>query len=105
MTAKLRDDSHYPGVVLAMAFFFLVALFACVIGSHIRCSNGLPLEPARIIQTSANIPDVDISYVNNSGICETTPGVQQMSGYISVGKNMNMVCSKLLSSKYAAQVS
>ncbi|KAJ3812590.1 alpha/beta-hydrolase [Lentinula aff. lateritia] len=58
-----------------MAFFYLVALFAC---------------PARITQTSANLPDVDISYVNNSGICETTPGVQQMSGYISVGKNMNM---------------
>lgn len=27
-----------------------------------------------------------LSYVKNSGICETTPGVNQYSGYLSVGK-------------------
>lgn len=32
-----------------------------------------------------------IRYVKNSGICETTPGVKQISGYIDVGKNMSMV--------------
>ncbi len=26
-----------------------------------------------------------ISYVTNSGVCETTPGVNQYSGYISFG--------------------
>ena len=26
-----------------------------------------------------------LSYVTNSGICETTPGVNQYSGYLSVG--------------------
>ncbi|KAJ9136912.1 Carboxypeptidase [Pleurostoma richardsiae] len=31
-----------------------------------------------------------LSYVSNSGICETTPGVNQTSGYLSVGTNMNM---------------
>ncbi|KAK7994854.1 hypothetical protein PG990_013627 [Apiospora arundinis] len=31
-----------------------------------------------------------LSFVNNSGICETTPGVNQYSGYITVGNNMNM---------------
>lgn len=31
-----------------------------------------------------------IEFVNNSGICETTPGVNQYSGYLSVGSNMNM---------------
>ncbi|KAK8045835.1 carboxypeptidase S1 [Apiospora saccharicola] len=31
-----------------------------------------------------------LSYVHNSGICETTAGVNQYSGYISVGNNMNM---------------
>ena len=31
-----------------------------------------------------------VQYVNNSGICETTPGVNQYSGYLSVGNNMNM---------------
>jgi carboxypeptidase C (cathepsin A) len=31
-----------------------------------------------------------LSFVTNSGICETTPGVNQYSGYLSVGDNMNM---------------
>ena len=34
--------------------------------------------------------DVQINYVSNSGICETTPGVEQHSGYLSVGEDMNM---------------
>jgi hypothetical protein len=29
-----------------------------------------------------------LSFVTNSGVCETTPGVNQYSGYISVGTNM-----------------
>ena len=39
-----------------------------------------------------------IEFVTNSGICETTPGVNQYSGYLSVGTNMNMwfVFPKLL---------
>lgn len=35
---------------------------------------------------------VNLNYVENSGICETTPGVQQVSGYVNVGTNMSMVC-------------
>ncbi|KAL9601738.1 MAG: hypothetical protein Q9219_002349 [cf. Caloplaca sp. 3 TL-2023] len=31
-----------------------------------------------------------LQFVKNSGICETTPGVNQYSGYLSVGTNMNM---------------
>lgn len=31
-----------------------------------------------------------IEFVKNSGICETTPGVDQYSGYLSVGEDMNM---------------
>ncbi|KAF2087953.1 putative carboxypeptidase S1 [Saccharata proteae CBS 121410] len=31
-----------------------------------------------------------MEYVKNSGICETTEGVNQYSGYLSVGDNMNM---------------
>lgn len=31
-----------------------------------------------------------MEFVTNSGICETTPGVNQYSGYLSVGTNMNM---------------
>jgi hypothetical protein len=32
-----------------------------------------------------------LRYMANSNICETTPGVDQKSGYITVGKNMSMV--------------
>ena len=35
--------------------------------------------------------DTSLRYVANSGICETTPGVNQYSGYIDVGTNMSMV--------------
>lgn len=31
-----------------------------------------------------------LEFVNNSGICETTPGVNQYSGYFSIGNNQNM---------------
>lgn len=31
-----------------------------------------------------------MEFVTNSGICETTAGVNQYSGYLSVGTNMNM---------------
>ncbi|KAJ7206486.1 alpha/beta-hydrolase, partial [Mycena pura] len=34
--------------------------------------------------------DVALRFVNNSGICETTPGVHQMSGYVDIGTNMSM---------------
>lgn len=34
--------------------------------------------------------NVNLTYVENSGVCETTSGVQQISGYITVGSNMNM---------------
>lgn len=30
--------------------------------------------------------EVTLQYVMNSGICETTPGVNQYSGYLSVGE-------------------
>lgn len=45
--------------------------------------------------TSKLQDDVNIGFVQNSGVCETTPGVQQMSGYIDVGTNMSMVCPLL----------
>lgn len=40
---------------------------------------------------STNLPDVKLRFVSDSGVCETTPGVHQISGYIDVGTNMSMV--------------
>lgn len=31
-----------------------------------------------------------LEFVNNSGVCETTPNVNQYSGYLSVGEGLNM---------------
>lgn len=39
-----------------------------------------------------------IDYVTNSGVCETTPGVNQYSGYLSVG---SMYCTGLTCVKIA----
>ncbi|TRM57134.1 Alpha/Beta hydrolase protein [Schizophyllum amplum] len=39
---------------------------------------------------SSIVEDVGIRYVRDSGVCETTPGVGQMSGYIDIGTNMSM---------------
>ena len=35
--------------------------------------------------------EANLTYVENSGVCETTPGVHQVSGYVTVGKYMHMV--------------
>ncbi|KAJ6625126.1 alpha/beta-hydrolase [Mycena sp. CBHHK59/15] len=40
--------------------------------------------------TSSIQKDVTLRFVNNSGICETTPGVHQMSGYVDIGTGMSM---------------
>lgn len=32
----------------------------------------------------------EMRFVKNSGVCETTPGVEQMSGYLTVGLNQHM---------------
>lgn len=34
--------------------------------------------------------ETQIRYTTNSGVCETTPGVKQISGYLDVGSNMSM---------------
>jgi len=45
------------------------------------------------VLVSRYMEDVKLRYVVDSGVCETTPGVHQMSGYIDVGENMSMVRS------------
>ncbi|KAJ7253703.1 alpha/beta-hydrolase [Mycena haematopus] len=39
---------------------------------------------------SAAVTDSGLTYVKNSGICETTPGVGQISGYINIAQNASM---------------
>ena len=48
------------------------------------------LQPYNVF-TSQIQEDVKLRFIKNSGVCETTPGVLQMSGYIDIGTNMSMV--------------
>jgi len=55
-------------------------------------ANSSPFSsPVKREVTSKILPDVKLRFVADSGVCETTPGVHQMSGYIDVGTNMSMV--------------
>lgn len=40
-------------------------------------------------------PDTKLRYVSDSGVCETTPGVHQKSGYVDVADTQHIVCSRL----------
>ncbi|KAL4071737.1 Alpha/Beta hydrolase protein [Scleroderma yunnanense] len=53
-------------------------------------TNSLGTESTSIRFTSQKFNGTNLRYVKDSGICETTPGVTQYSGYIEVGKNMSM---------------
>ncbi|KAF8627081.1 hypothetical protein AX15_004559 [Amanita polypyramis BW_CC] len=39
---------------------------------------------------SVAYPGVGLRYVSDSGVCETTPGVHQMSGYIDIAQNQSI---------------
>jgi len=56
-------------------------------------TNSLGHESISVRSTSQKFKDTNLRYVKNSGVCETTLGVTQYSGYVEVGKNMSMVSS------------
>ena len=75
-------------MTIHLSFLFLLAF------SAVEWVNATPLsetDPIHTRFTSTNNPDISIRFVTNSGVCETTPGVHQISGYLDVGKNMSMV--------------
>ena len=87
------SPSHHPiAMTIHLSFLFLLALFAI---NAVECVNATPLSETASIHTtrftSTKNPKVSIRFVTNSGVCESTPGVQQISGYLDVGKNMSMV--------------
>jgi hypothetical protein len=62
---------------------FAIASPALVDGRSFQVKDGVNYTIFEHAATSATL-----SFVTNSGVCETTPGVDQYSGYISVGTNM-----------------
>ncbi len=68
----------------------MLALNAWISMLGVRAS---PLDDVVVHKTftSRDLDGVKLRFVEDSGVCETTPGVHQVSGYIDVGTNMSMV--------------
>ena len=80
-----------PGMTIRPSFLFLLIFFAI---NAVEWVNANPFSDTTTIRTrftSRNNPTASIRFVKDSGVCETTPGVHQISGYLDVGKNMSMV--------------
>jgi carboxypeptidase C (cathepsin A) len=70
----------------------LLILAISVFCKEVKSQNQL-VEQIKQAQRSTFIheaTDSRLELVSNSGVCETTPNVTQYSGYLSVGRNMNM---------------
>ena len=81
-----------PGMTTHLSFLYLLAFFA------IKWVDAAALSETATVHTrftSEKNPNVSIRFVTNSGVCETTPGVHQISGYLEVGKNMSMASISL----------
>jgi carboxypeptidase C (cathepsin A) len=70
---------------------YLRGVFGC---SVILClaitASASPAESVHQVFTSQVHTHTKLRYVRDSGVCETTPGVHQVSGYVDIGKNMSM---------------
>ena len=88
-------------MAIQLPFLILLAFFVI---NAVKWVNVTPLSETATIRTqftSKNNPNASMHFVTNSGVCETTPGVYQISGYLDVGKNMSMA----ISSQQTASVS
>lgn len=65
--------------------------------SAVGCSGDSLSEttPASVVHTEFHSSkfNAGLRYVENSGICETTPGVHTASGYIDIAQNQSLVSS------------
>ena len=39
-------------------------------------------------------PGTKLRYISDSGLCETTPGVHQRSGYVDIAETQHIVCTQ-----------
>ena len=98
--STLNPARHSTGFVLPAEMFlhwqpFVASVAALAVGAVFVHAGSLhdstESRPRRSVYRSQIHSDTNLRYVANSGICETTPGVTQYSGYIDVGTNMSMV--------------
>ena len=78
---------------------FIVALFThCVVSlaspkpdGTIKAEYSYSTKAETNVSVYENIATASkLEFVTNSGVCETTEGVNQNSGYLSVGENQNV---------------
>ncbi|KAK4223800.1 Alpha/Beta hydrolase protein [Podospora fimiseda] len=77
---------------------FLARLFLCFVFYSNGLQHDIPRDK-RYVENKNGITnnvfehartDTKLSFITNSGICETTPGVNQYSGYLTVNETLNM---------------
>ena len=81
-------------MAIHLSLLFFLALFVINAVELVDASPAIDLSeiaPIHTRFTSAVTPNVSLRFVKDSGVCETTPGVHQISGYVDVGTNMSMV--------------
>jgi hypothetical protein len=65
--------------------------------SAVGCSAAVVADPTHAAQVAVQTQfvssklDAGLRFVENSGVCETTPGVHTVSGYIDIAKNQSLV--------------
>jgi len=67
-----------------------VAIFSLAV----TCVCAVPTIAETVVHqqfTSQKNNGTKLRYVNDSGVCETTSGVHQVSGYVDIGTNMSIV--------------
>jgi hypothetical protein len=87
----MRFGASYCGWGTALLLHLATGAFASPAEPHSLGPDSVDIGPSLLNFTSTLQAGVRLRYVNNSGICETTPGVHTMSGYIDVGVGMSMV--------------
>jgi carboxypeptidase C (cathepsin A) len=77
-------------VLLAGAVAALAAPAAEPAHPHLQRSSYVTEEGIKHTVVKDRMTNVTLNYVSNSGVCETTPGVNQYSGYLDVGNGLHM---------------
>lgn len=78
--------------VVGASLWTVAFALACGLQSLVRAAPSATTSSIPYLQFQSDvIVDGSLRYVKNSGVCETTPGVEQMSGYIEIGTNMSTV--------------
>lgn len=77
---------------LAAAFIsFSYQVSAIPTASHLKGRSSTEVRDGIVHTIFEHEPtNAKLDIVKNSGICETTPGVNQYSGYLSVGRKLSL---------------